>query len=82
MTTPHTLYWDILSWNFEVEDIDMILGHYIEYRGSMSQMPIWVLECSKLHQLEGEARQRGWKFDFFILNYSRLKSQAIVKAAS
>ncbi len=42
----YTSYWDILRRNFAVEHIDMIVGHYIEYRGSMSGMPILVLECS------------------------------------
>ncbi len=28
--TPHMLYWDNLSRNFEVEHIDMIIGHYMD----------------------------------------------------
>ena len=58
MTTPHTLHSDILSWNFEVEHIDMIHGHNIGYGGSMSGMPILVLQCSKWDQLEREAPNR------------------------
>ncbi len=32
MTTPHALHWDILRWNFEVEHVDMMLRHNVEYR--------------------------------------------------
>ncbi len=65
MTSPHRLRWDALSWNFEVEHADGILGHNVEYRHSMSGLTILVLLCSKRDQLEGAARQRGWKLGFF-----------------
>ena len=58
MTTPHALHWDILRWNFDVEHVDMILRHNVEYRASLSGLPILLLECSKHDQLEREARQR------------------------
>ncbi len=32
----------------------MILGHNVEYTGSMSRLPILVLECSNGGHLEGE----------------------------
>ena len=35
MTTPHMLHWAILSWNFKLEHVDMILGRNVEYRHSM-----------------------------------------------
>ncbi len=38
---------DILWRNFDVEHIDMILRPNVQYRGSMSGLPILVLECSK-----------------------------------
>ncbi len=53
MTTPPTLYWSVLKRNFDVERGDVILGHNVEYTGSMSRLPILVLECSKGRQLEG-----------------------------
>ncbi len=65
MTTPHALQWDILRWNFDVEHLDMILRHNVEYRASLSGLPISVPECSKWDQLGREACQRGWKFGFF-----------------
>ncbi len=45
----------------------MILGHNVEYTGSMSGMPILVPECSKGSHLEGEggACQTEKKFGFF-----------------
>ncbi len=43
----------MLRWNFDVEHVDMILGHNVEYTGSMSRLPILVLECSKGGHLEG-----------------------------
>ncbi len=65
MTTPHALHWDILRWNFDVEHVDMVLRHNVQYKASLLGLPILVLECSKWDQLEREAHQRGWKFDFF-----------------
>ncbi len=50
---------------FEVEHIDMILGHYSEYRHSMSGLPILVLECSKRDRLEGAAHRSSRKIDLF-----------------
>ncbi len=46
MTRPETLYCGMLRWNFDVEHIDVILGHNVEYTRSMSRLPILVLECS------------------------------------
>ena len=31
----------------EVEPVDVILGHNVEYRGSRSRLPISVLDCSE-----------------------------------
>ncbi len=47
MTTPHALHWDILMWNFDVEHVDMILRHNVQYRGLLLGLPILLLECSK-----------------------------------
>ncbi len=41
-------------WNFGVKHVDVILGHNVEHTGSMSRLPILVLECSK-GRLEGRA---------------------------
>ncbi len=57
MTTPHALHSDILRWNFDVEHVDMILRHNVEYRASLSGLPILMSQCSKGGHLEGEARQ-------------------------
>ncbi len=43
----------MLRWNFDVERVDVILGHNVEYTGSTSRLPILVLECSKGSHLEG-----------------------------
>ncbi len=43
----------------------MILRHNVEYRASLSGLPILTSQCSKQDQLEREACQRGRKFDFF-----------------
>ncbi len=43
----------MLKWNFDVDRVDVILGHDVEYTGSMSRLPILVLECSKEGHLEG-----------------------------
>ncbi len=59
MTTPHALHWDILRWDFDVEHVATILTYNVPYRGSLSGLPILLLECSKQDQLEREARQRG-----------------------
>ncbi len=37
----------------------MILGHNVEYTGSMSRLPILVLECSK----GGPNRTEKWLFE-------------------
>ncbi len=47
MATPHALHWDILRQNFDVEHVDMILRYNVQYRGSLSGLPILVPECSK-----------------------------------
>ena len=65
MTSPHTLHWDILRWNFLVEHIDTILRHNVQFRGSLWGLSILVLECSNRDQLEREACQRGWKLGLF-----------------
>ncbi len=43
----------MLKWNFDVEHVDVILGHNVQYAGSISRLPILVLECSKEDHLEG-----------------------------
>ncbi len=43
--------------DFEVEHVDMILRHNVEYRASLSGLPILVPECSKGGHLGREARQ-------------------------
>ena len=43
----------------------MILGHNVQYTGSMSRLPILVLECSKGSHLERGACQTEEKFVFF-----------------
>ncbi len=55
----------MLRWNFGVESVDVILGHNVEYTGSMSRLPILVLECSNRSQLEREPCQTEEKFGFF-----------------
>ncbi len=55
----------MLKWNFDVERVDVILGHNVQYTGSMSRLPILVLECSKERQLEGGAHQTEQKYGFF-----------------
>ncbi len=42
-----------------MEHVDVILGHNVEYTGSMSRLSILVLECSKGGHLEegGHAKQ-------------------------
>ncbi len=37
MTRPETLYWSMLKWNFDVGHVDMMLGHNVEYTGSISR---------------------------------------------
>ena len=59
------LHWDILRRNFDVKQVDMILRHHVQYRDSLSGLPILGLECSKQDQLEREACQTGWKIGFF-----------------
>ncbi len=59
MTTLHVLQ------NFDVGHVDMILRYNVQYRTSLSGLPILLLEYSKQDQLEMEERQRGWKFGFF-----------------
>ncbi len=81
MTAPHMLYWNMLRWNFDGECVDMILGHNVEYTGSMSRLPILVLGCPKGDQLErghatgacnlafswGNAYEIAWNFHGRIL---------------
>ncbi len=63
MTAPLTLSWNVLRWNF---DVDLILGHHVEYIGSMSRLPISVLVMLvKKRQLVGGACQAGQKFSIF-----------------
>ncbi len=53
---------NVLKWNFDVERVDVILGHNVEYTGSMSRMPILVLQSSKGE--EGHAKQ-DWNMAFW-----------------
>ncbi len=39
-------------WNFDMDCVDMILGHNVEYTGSVSRLPIWGLEWSNGSHLE------------------------------
>ncbi len=48
-----------------MERVDVILGHNVQYIGSVSRLPILVLECSEGGQLEGGPCQTGLKFGFF-----------------
>ena len=48
-----------------MERVDVILGLNVEYTGSMSRLPILVLECSKGTDLGGGACQTEEKFGFF-----------------
>ncbi len=55
----------MLRWNFDVERVDLILGHNVEYTGPMSRLPILVPECSKGTQLGGGGmpnRTEKWLF--------------------
>ncbi len=54
----------MLRWDFDVEHVDVILAHNVQYRGLLLGLPILVPECSKQDQLEREARQRRWKLGF------------------
>ncbi len=47
-----------------MERVDVILGHNVQYTGSMSRLPILVLECSKEGHLEGGTRQTEQKYGF------------------
>ncbi len=48
-----------------MERVDVRLRHNVDYTGSMSQLPILVLECTKGSYLETRACQMGLKFGFF-----------------
>ncbi len=48
-----------------MERVDVILGHIVEYTGSMSRLPILVPECSKGTHLNEEPCPTEEKFDFF-----------------
>ncbi len=61
MTSPHMLHWDVLSWSFEVEHVDMIRQN-VEYRGSMLGLPILVLGCSKPDPLNPPKGLEIWLF--------------------
>ena len=52
MTSPPMLYCNVLRGDFDVERVDVRLGHIVECTGSMSRLPILVLQCSKGRQLE------------------------------
>ena len=51
----------MLKWNFDVEHVAVILGHNVEYTGSMLRLPILVLK----RKPPGEGAQTEEKFDFF-----------------
>ncbi len=44
-----------------MEQVDVTLGHNVQYTGSMSRLPILVPECSKGSHLERRACQTGLK---------------------
>ncbi len=46
----------MLGWNFEVELVDLILGHNVKYRGPMSRMPNLV--CKARLSREGGTPKR------------------------
>ncbi len=49
-----------------MEHVGVILGHNVEYTGSMSRLPILVLECSNRGHLEGGGmpkRTEKWLFE-------------------
>ncbi len=50
---------------------DVMLGHNVEYTGSMSRLPILVLECSKGGHLEGGPCQTGLKSGFLSVDDNR-----------
>ena len=54
----------MLKWNFDVKRVVVILGHNVEYTGSMSRLPILVLECSKGSHLEGGAAKQKRNLEF------------------
>ena len=58
------LYWNVLKQNLDVERVDVILGHNVEYTGSMSRLPILELEGSKGSHLERGPCQTEEKFSF------------------
>ena len=49
-----------------MQRVNVILGHNVEYIGSMSRLPILVPECSKVRQLGGGGgmpnRREIWLF--------------------
>ncbi len=56
----------MLRWTFDVEHVDVILGNNGEYTGSMSRLPILVLECSK----GGHLPRSISKFHLIMFRYS------------
>ncbi len=54
----------MLKWNFDVERVAVILGHNVQYTGSMLRLPILELECSKEGHLEGGPHQTEQKCGF------------------
>ncbi len=55
----------MLRWNFDVERIDLVLGHNVEYTGPVLRLPVLVLECSKGSHLVRGPCQTEEKFAFF-----------------
>ncbi len=55
----------MLRWNFDVEHVDVILGHNVEYNGWMSRLPMLVLECSKGGHLERGHAKKDWRVAFW-----------------
>ncbi len=44
---PPILYWNVLRWNFEVERVDVRLGHNLEYRVECQGCPFWCPSAQK-----------------------------------
>ncbi len=69
--TTYTQYWSVLRGNFDMEHIDVILGHHVEHRDSMSRLPILVVECSKGGHLERVEIRNKEYFTTQSISYSK-----------
>ncbi len=53
MTAPPTLHWNMLRWDFDMEHVDVMLGHNVEYIGQCESSQFWCWSAQK------EATWRG-----------------------